>query len=194
MTPWANCASSREAARADVLENQLLDAVLALAKVYGFRTVHWRAAKTAHGWRTPVQGDGKGWPDLLLVKGRRIIAAELKIGTAEGLHRNSVSGSRCSRAPVSRHISGDRQICSASPTLWRGRLNPLGYSIPTLERDPTCRDSWGRTEHVANPCTVCASPHLSLSITRSGAGTPASQIGKTFPLGERAVQRHRVGI
>ena len=64
-----------------MLESDLLDAVLALAKVYGFRAVHWRAAKTAHGWRTPVQGDGKGWPDLLLVKGGRMIAAELKSDT-----------------------------------------------------------------------------------------------------------------
>jgi len=64
-----------------VLESELLDVVLGLARLYGFRAVHWRPLRTQHGWRTPVQGDGVGWPDLILVKGRRIIAAELKSDT-----------------------------------------------------------------------------------------------------------------
>jgi hypothetical protein len=37
---------------------------------------------TAHGWRTPVQGDGKGFPDLVLARPPRVIFAELK--TAKG--------------------------------------------------------------------------------------------------------------
>jgi excisionase family DNA binding protein len=28
---------------------------------------HFRPGRTAHGWRTAVEGDGKGFPDLLLV-------------------------------------------------------------------------------------------------------------------------------
>lgn len=53
-------------------------AVLDLAKLHGWRSAHFRPAMTAHGWRTPVQGDGKGFPDLVLVRGPRIIFAELK--------------------------------------------------------------------------------------------------------------------
>ena len=38
---------------------------------------HARPARTAGGWRTPVQGD-KGAPDLLLARGGQVILAELK--------------------------------------------------------------------------------------------------------------------
>lgn len=50
-----------------------------LAELFGWSWVHFRPAQTAKGWRTPVSGPlGKGWVDLVLVRGRRIIFAELK--------------------------------------------------------------------------------------------------------------------
>lgn len=54
--------------------------VIELAQILGYRTAHFRPAMTAHGWRTAVSGDGKGWPDLVLLKGNRMIVAELKVG------------------------------------------------------------------------------------------------------------------
>ncbi len=59
-------------------EEDLLRAVLQLAKMNGWRTAHFRTAQIAGRYQTPVQGDGKGWPDLTLVKAGRIIFAELK--------------------------------------------------------------------------------------------------------------------
>lgn len=59
-------------------ENQLLEATLSLAKVYGWRTLHIRQARTEKGWRSPVQGDGKGFPDLLMCRADRMLAVELK--------------------------------------------------------------------------------------------------------------------
>jgi hypothetical protein len=59
-------------------ENDLLRGVLDLARILGWRTIHIRPARTAHGWRTAVQGDGIGWPDVVAVRGSRIVAAELK--------------------------------------------------------------------------------------------------------------------
>ncbi|MBX7169273.1 MAG: hypothetical protein K1X74_23270 [Pirellulales bacterium] len=53
--------------------------VLAYAKAMGWRTAHFRPAQTAKGWRTAVQGDGKGFPDLILVR-ERVVVAELKVG------------------------------------------------------------------------------------------------------------------
>ena len=45
----------------------------------GWECMHLRPARTLKGWRTPVQGSlGKGWPDLILIRVPRIIAAELK--------------------------------------------------------------------------------------------------------------------
>jgi hypothetical protein len=44
--------------------------------------MHIRPARTASGWRTPVSGNGVGFPDVIAVKDGRVIAAELK--TAKG--------------------------------------------------------------------------------------------------------------
>lgn len=60
-----------------MLEDDLKKSVLDLCKLLHLRTAHFRAAKTAKGYRTPVEGDGKGWPDLIIV-GRRLIVRELK--------------------------------------------------------------------------------------------------------------------
>lgn len=54
------------------------EAVIALARVMGWRVAHFRPAKTWQGWQTPVAADGKGFPDLVLVKPAQCIVAELK--------------------------------------------------------------------------------------------------------------------
>jgi hypothetical protein len=51
--------------------------LIRLAQTLGWKCATFRAAQTKHGWRTPVGADGKGWPDLLLVRDR-VIAAEVK--------------------------------------------------------------------------------------------------------------------
>jgi hypothetical protein len=62
-------------------ENDLTAAVLELLDLFGWRAVHARPARTAHGWRTPLQGPtAAGFPDIFAVKGNRILAAELKVG------------------------------------------------------------------------------------------------------------------
>lgn len=56
--------------------------VLGVARRFGWRSAHFRPAQNARGdWRTPVAGDGKGFPDLVLLRGARVVIAELK---AEG--------------------------------------------------------------------------------------------------------------
>lgn len=52
-----------------------------LATMLGWLHVHWRPAKTAHGWRTLGSGPlAKGWPDHVLVRERdqRLLFVELK--------------------------------------------------------------------------------------------------------------------
>jgi hypothetical protein len=62
-------------------EAELTGAVLDLLDVLGWRAMHTRPARTAHGWRTPLQGPtAVGWPDIVAVKGDRLLAAELKVG------------------------------------------------------------------------------------------------------------------
>lgn len=59
-------------------EDAWLTHVLALARHHGWRSAHFRPARTDRGWRTPVSGDGKGFPDLVMVRGTTLICAELK--------------------------------------------------------------------------------------------------------------------
>lgn len=67
-------------------EDDLLRSVLHLAKVTGWRAGHFRSVKTQRPdgttrYLTPVQADGEGFPDLILLKGDRGIAWELKSKT-----------------------------------------------------------------------------------------------------------------
>jgi hypothetical protein len=54
--------------------------VIDLAHALGWLVAHFRPAQTMKGWRTAVSADGKGFPDLVLVKGTRLIFAEVKAG------------------------------------------------------------------------------------------------------------------
>ena len=59
-------------------EDQFKDDVIDLARRCGWKALHFRRGRTAKGWRTPVQGDGKGFTDCIFVR-ERIVFAELKI-------------------------------------------------------------------------------------------------------------------
>ena len=52
--------------------------ILQLARLLGWRCAHFRPGLTRKGWRTPVQGDGVGFPDLVLLRGERLLFVELK--------------------------------------------------------------------------------------------------------------------
>lgn len=61
-----------------ITEEEFQDQFLKLALLYGWRRAHFRPARTVKGWRTAVAGDGKGFPDNLLIRGERMLVAELK--------------------------------------------------------------------------------------------------------------------
>jgi hypothetical protein len=62
-----------------ITEAQFQDQIIDLAHLYGWKIAHFRAARTKYGWATPVAGDGKGFPDAVLVKaGLPVIFAEFK--------------------------------------------------------------------------------------------------------------------
>lgn len=72
-----------------VTEREFTSQIVELCHLLGWRVAHFRPAWTGRGWRTPVQGDGAGFPDIIAARGARVIAAELKVGkgkpTAEQL-------------------------------------------------------------------------------------------------------------
>lgn len=60
-------------------EDDLKAQVLDLAATYGWLSFHPRPARTQHGWTTAVEGDGAGFPDLVLVhRHHGVVFAELK--------------------------------------------------------------------------------------------------------------------
>jgi hypothetical protein len=60
-------------------EASFLSAVLDLAALRGWLCVHFRPLRTRRGgWRTAVQGDGAGFPDVVAVRGSRLVVVELK--------------------------------------------------------------------------------------------------------------------
>lgn len=61
-------------------ERELHANVVFVARVLGYRVAHFRSAWTQKGWRTPVSGDGKGFPDLVLCVPGRLVFVELKVG------------------------------------------------------------------------------------------------------------------
>lgn len=76
-----------------------------LALLLGWHVLHLRPAKTKYGWVTPVQGDmGKGWPDLILVRRERIIAAELKSDVAKPRPEQEDVLAWLARAGVETHV------------------------------------------------------------------------------------------
>jgi VRR-NUC domain len=58
-------------------ERECQDTIVEAARWGGWRIFGVRPARTKHSWETPIFGD-KGWPDLVLVRGERILAVELK--------------------------------------------------------------------------------------------------------------------
>jgi len=55
---------------ADLSERDWQQQIIDLAHMFGWLVAHFRAAKTAKGWRTAVAADGAGWPDLCMVRDR----------------------------------------------------------------------------------------------------------------------------
>lgn len=70
--------SAQQTIAAHMSEDDLLDAVITLARMNGWLVDHPRPARTANGWRTALRGHA-GRPDLFLVHpSGRVITAELK--------------------------------------------------------------------------------------------------------------------
>jgi hypothetical protein len=101
---------------ATMSEAQLLANVIELAHLFGWRVAHFRPAMTKHGWRTPVSADGKGFPDLVLVRDR-VLFVELK-------------AQRGRTSPEQLEWLAALSNAGASPTVWR----PAEWVDGTIEQ------------------------------------------------------------
>lgn len=67
-----------------ITEDNFQSTVIEMAQWLGWKAAHFRAAQKKDGtWYTPIEADGKGFPDLVLVHEAqgRLIFAELKSDT-----------------------------------------------------------------------------------------------------------------
>ena len=68
--------------RSIITEREFQKQVIELAHLFGWRVAHFRPARTIRNgretWRTPVEADGAGFPDLVLAKDGRVLFVELK--------------------------------------------------------------------------------------------------------------------
>ena len=70
--------SARKALDGEISEAAFQALVIDTAHLFGWRVAHFRPARTDKGWRTPVEADGKGFPDLVCLRWGRQIVVELK--------------------------------------------------------------------------------------------------------------------
>ena len=65
-------------------EADLQSEIVAHLQTLGYLAAHFRPAKTAQGWRTPVEGDGAGFPDIIAVHPTRGRCVVLELKSEEG--------------------------------------------------------------------------------------------------------------
>jgi hypothetical protein len=111
-------------------ESQLTDLIIEAAQLYGYRVSHFRPAKTAKGWRTPLQGDA-GLPDLVLAGHGILLLVELKVG--KNTLRPDQEAWRSAIPPENYRLWTDRN--------YRGALSELAHRSrrPSASPDPEPR-------------------------------------------------------
>jgi len=78
MSRWGNTWTD-DPGYAGISEATFTQQVIRIAQVFKWRVAHFRPAMTKRGrWVTAVQGDGAGFPDLIMVREDRVLVAELK--------------------------------------------------------------------------------------------------------------------
>lgn len=100
-----------------------MDAVAAYARTNGWMVAHFAAGGTASGraFTTPTRYDGSGFPDLTMVRGSRIVFAELK---RKGVRRISESQEKWMVSLI--------RVESDNPGVEYHLWNPLDW--PSIER------------------------------------------------------------
>ncbi len=118
-----------------ISESDLQDAIAELAHALGYSVAHFRPARVGDHWRTPVQYDGAGFPDLVLV-GHGVWFVEVKS------ERGQLSSPQT--AWLMRLEGAGAQVRVWRPAQWldgtierelRGQRPPRKLCPPALARD-----------------------------------------------------------
>jgi hypothetical protein len=87
-----------------VKESEFLSQVIETAQLLGWACAHFRGVRIQRKdgscyYATPVQADGEGFPDLLLLKGKKMICLECKVGGRKPTERQMRWLSMLARVP-----------------------------------------------------------------------------------------------
>lgn len=94
-----------------ISEKQFMRQVIQVGHLFGWKVAHFLPAMNRRGqWRTAVMADGAGFPDLVLVRGKTAIVAELKVG------RNGLTEAQQDWI-AALHAAGVRAYCWR-PEMW----------------------------------------------------------------------------
>ena len=89
-------------------EKELQEAVIEMAHAFGWLVAHFRTAMNRRGsYMTPVGVDGKGFPDLCLVR-ERVVFLELKVRYRQLTEEQSLWRDRIQAAGGEWHLVTDR--------------------------------------------------------------------------------------
>jgi hypothetical protein len=119
---------------------ELQNAIIELAQRLWWRVAHTPPVKTERGWRTAVRADGKGFPDLVLVRDR-VIVAEVK-GDSDRLRpEQQMWLSAFKMAGVAAHVWYSESWHSGEiENILRARKQePFGHSVRAIDVPPELR-------------------------------------------------------
>src|SRR5665213_1836630 len=118
--------------------------VLDLAQLCGWRVAHFRPARTATGWRTAVEADGVGYPDLTMVRDGRLLFAELKSEAGFGggwvWRHPTEESAKGPKGPALRDLdsSDSSQDSSVTATRCSACGFPIDEALGAVTVHPTC--------------------------------------------------------
>lgn len=121
------------APRLTISEDAWQKVVLDYAALTGWRRAHFRPARTERGWRTPVEADGAGFPDLVLVRQPELLIVELK-------------AERGRLSPAQSSWLADLQACADAAEPWLHREDAPGGGNPRLEVHVWRPSDWPEVE------------------------------------------------
>lgn len=112
----------------------LQKAIVAEARRQGWLVAHFYAVETTNrGWVTPVAADGKGFPDLLLVRDR-VIAIEVK-GDGDRMSPDQVKWQQAFS------MAQGTQFVVATPAKWRdGTIDEILRAREVMEEEELVLD------------------------------------------------------
>jgi VRR-NUC domain-containing protein len=118
--------------------------IIELARRYGWRVGHFPPISTTRAgkswWLTPVAADGKGFPDLLLVRDR-IVMAEVK-GDGDSIRPEQAEWLTAFRlAGVETHVWRPSDWSDGTIESVLRRREPLGVATSTPEASQALRSS-----------------------------------------------------